>query len=109
MKEKTVKIGDKEVKLKTSGYTPLLYADLFGHNLFGEMQTIIRTAADTGQIPFDKTLVLYRLAYCMAKHADSKTPSIEEWLDQFEPYDIPEIAGELIDMWAADSKQQSTP
>ena len=109
MKEKTVKIGDKEVKLKTSGYTPLLYSDLFGSNIFAEMQEIIESAGTTGTVPFSKIITLYRLSYCMAKQADDSIPPLEEWMDQFDVYDIPEIAGELIELWALDNRQQSTP
>ena len=109
MKEKTITIGAKEVKLKTSAYTPLLYSNLFGGNIFSEMQEIVTSAGNTGVVPFDKVLILYRLAYCMAKHAEPDLPPMEEWMDQFDVYDIPEIAGELITLWAMDSQQKSTP
>ena len=109
MKEKTITIGAKEVKLKTSAYTPLLYSNLFGGNIFTEMQEIVTSAGNTGVVPFDKVLILYRLAYCMAKHAEPDLPPMEEWMDQFDVYDIPEIAGELITLWAMDSQQKSTP
>lgn len=109
MKEKIVKIGDVDVALKTSAYTPVLYSNLFGQNIFTEMQDIITTAGEQGTIPFSKVTVLYKLAYCMAKHADNSIKPFNEWLEQFDVYDIPEIAGDLIELWAADSKGQSTP
>lgn len=109
MNKKTVKIGGKDVPLKTSAYTPLLYAQLFNANIFADMQEIVVTANQTGVVPFEKVVTLYRLAYCMAKHADDKIPPIDEWLDQFDVYDIPEVTGDLIELWAADNKTQSTP
>lgn len=109
MNTKTVKISGIDVPLKTSAYTPLLYAELFNANIFADMQEIVVTANQTGTVPFEKVLTLYRLAYCMAKHADSSIPTIEKWLDQFDVYDIPEITGDLIELWAADNKTQSTP
>lgn len=109
MKEKIVKIGEQEVKLKTSAYTPILYSNLFNSNIFAEMQEIIMSAGGTGVVPYEKVLTLYRLAYCMAKHADPSVASMEEWMDQFGVYDIPEIAGDLIDLWAEDNQTQSTP
>lgn len=109
MQEKTITIGDKEVLLKTSAYTPLLYNDLFHENIFAEMNDIITMAGQTGSVPFDKVPVLYKLAYCMAKHADKSIPPIEEWLDEFDVFAIPEIAGELIGLWAVENKTQSTP
>ena len=109
MNQKTVKIGDQDVRLKTSAYTPLLYAQLFNANIFADMQDIITAASKTGTVPFEKVITLYRLAYCMAKHADPEIAPIEEWLDQFDVYAIPEIAGDLIELWAADNQTQSTP
>ena len=76
MKEKIVKIGGKDVPLKTSAYTPLLYANLFNSNIFAEMQEIITSAGGTG------------VNYCMAKQADDKIPPMEKWMDQFDVYDI---------------------
>lgn len=109
MKTKTIQISGIDVPLKTSAYTPVLYSNLYNANIFAEMQDIITVAGQTGTVPFDKIIVLYRLAYCMAKHADPNLPPLEEWLDQFDVYDIPSIAGDLIGLWAADSQSQSTP
>ena len=109
MNTKIVKIGGKEVPLKTSAYTPLLYAQIFNANIFSDMQEIIVAAGKNGTVPFEKVIILYRLAYCMAKHADPNIPPIEEWLDQFDVYDIPEMAGDLVELWAADNQSQSTP
>lgn len=109
MNTKTVKIGNTDVKLKTSAYTPLLYAQLFNANIFADMQEIVTAASKTGTVPFEKVITLYRLAYCMAKHADESIAPIEEWLDQFDVYAIPEIAADLIELWAADNQTQSTP
>lgn len=109
MKTKTIQITGMDVPLKTSAYTPILYSNLFNQNIFADMQDIIMTAGEKGTIPFSKVIVLYQLAYCMAKHADPKIPPIEEWLDQFDVYDIPEHAADLIELWAADNQNQSTP
>lgn len=109
MKEKLITISGIEVPLKVSAYTPVLYSNLFNENIFAEMQNIITVAGQTGTVPFEKVTVLYKLAYCMAKHADSSIPAFEEWLDQFDVYDIPAIAGELIGLWSADNQSQSTP
>ena len=109
MNKKTVKIGGKDIPLKTSAYTPLLYAQLFNANIFADMQDIITAASKTGTVPFEKVIILYRLAYTMAKHANPDIAPLEEWLDQFDVYDIPEIAGDLVELWAVDNQSQSTP
>lgn len=109
MREATIKIGDKEVNVRTSGYTPILYAELFNSNIFEEMQIILDSAAKNGVVPFEKIPVLYRLAYCMAKEADESLPPMNEWLKQFDVYDIPTATEKLIGLWAADGKQQSKP
>ena len=109
MNEKTVKIGEKEVKLRTSAYTPILYSELFGENVFAEMGEIITVAGQTGSIPVEKTFILYKVAYCMAKHADPDLPEMKDWLEQFDVYDIPEIVGDMIELWTAENKTQSDP
>jgi len=109
MTKTTIRIGNKEMEMATSAYTPILYSELFGANIFSEMNEIIRIAGETGTVPYDKVTTLYRLAYCMAKHADPDIPEMREWLDQFDVYDIPEIAGKMVDLWAAENEQQSTP
>lgn len=109
MKEKTIQISGVDVPLKASAYTPVLYTNLFNKNIFAEMQDIITVAGQTGTVPFEKVMVLYNLTYCMAKQANPKIPPMEEWLDQFDIYDIPAVAGDLISLWAADSQGQSTP
>ena len=109
MNEKVVNLGGKEVKLSTSSYIVILYSELFNDNIFAEMNDIILAARDSGKIPFEKLEVLYKLTYAMAKHSDNDIPPIKEWLRQFDVYAIPEIAGDLIELWTAENEQQSVP
>lgn len=50
------------------------------------------------------------IAYVMAKHGDPSQPdNIEEWLDQFEMFDIYEILPQILDMWKIETHQESEP
>jgi len=46
----------------------------------------------------------------MHKHGDPDQPDdINEWLDQFETFDIYEILPEIMEMWKSENKQMSVP
>jgi len=109
MKEVTVKLGGQDVKISSSGYLVVLYADLFGSNVFEDFGRIVKSVAETQQIPYSEMTTLFKLAYAMAKHSDSELMPYEDWLRAIDVYDIPNIANEIIDLWAADTENQSTP
>lgn len=109
MQEKTVKIGNQEVKLQTSAYTPIRYAELFNENLFQELQDIISFAQLTGAVPPEKIVTIYRLAYCMAEGANPDIEPMDQWLRKFGVYDILEVLESIIDLWSDENNQQSTP
>lgn len=109
MQEKTVTIGNHEVKLQTSAYTPIRYAELFNENIFREMQIIIDSAQITGSVPAENILTIYRLAYCMAESADPDIEPMDQWLRKFGVYDILDVLESIIDLWSDENNQQSTP
>ena len=46
----------------------------------------------------------------MNKHGDPSQPSdVDEWLDQFETFDIYAILPQIVDMWKLENKQMSKP
>ena len=48
------------------------------------------------------------IAFLMHKHGDSSQPSdIDEWLEQFETFDIYEIMPQILEMWKLENKQMS--
>lgn len=131
---KTIMIGSVECNFKTSAALPRMYRLKFQRDLFNDLNSIDRQikaqekkkgemrqiALDKG-IPFDEseyestlpvnTLTTFEnIAFLMHKHGDSTQPTeIDEWLDQFETFDIYNVFPEILGMWNDENKQFSTP
>ena len=64
---------------------------------------------DSG-IPIESLEMFENIAFLMHKHGDPDQPDdINEWLDQFETFDIYEILPEIMEMWKSENKQMSVP
>ena len=98
--EKTIKIGNKEVKMKTSGGTPRMYRNEFNRDIFLDMAEFENAVAKKETFNVE---MFECMAWCFAKKADPTIPPIEEWLDQFETFDVYAIIPDLVEMWAHDN------
>lgn len=131
---KTIMIGSVECNFKTSAALPRMYRLKFQRDLFNDLNSIDRQikaqekhkeemkqiALDKGN-PFDEseyestlpvnTLTTFEnIAFLMHKHGDPTQPTeIDEWLDQFETFDIYNVFPEILGMWNDENKQFSTP
>lgn len=131
---KTIMIGSVECNFKTSAALPRMYRLKFQRDLFNDLNSIDRQikaqekkkeemkqiAMDKG-IPFDaseyestlpvNTLTTFEnIAFLMHKHGDPTQPTeIDEWLDQFETFDIYNVFPEILGMWNDENEQFSTP
>lgn len=102
--EKVLKIGDKEVKMKSTAGTMLRYRNYFNRDFIQDLiklQTKLNDKIDKNQEFEAIDLEIFeRIAWCMAKTADNNIPEMENWLDDFETFDImqvlPEIMGLLV-------------
>lgn len=102
--EKIVKIGDKEVKFRSSAALPHMYRRKFRRDIFVDMDALrksIRKSKDgEDQLDIDSLEMFENLAWCFARHADPEVPDdVEEWLEQFETFDIYNILPDLFTMW----------
>lgn len=105
--KKDVKIGNVIVPLKASAFTPFLYKSEFGGDLSAEMKNLL-TISKEGQADL---LFVGQCAYTMAKEAagSGEFPSLQDWLEQFDIFDIYTALPEIIELWGANIKQGSTP
>lgn len=109
--EKTLTIDNKQVSLKASGFTPILYKMTFKSDLFkdlikavGGYNSIISTQnskADEEELAYEMLENLdisffYQLLWVNAKSADSSIPDMETWLGSFDSLPILELIGDLI-------------
>lgn len=104
MLEKTVKVGDKEVKFRSSAAIPRLYRIKFKRDIFRDLTKLEQSYKDKGSKDFEiaDLEIFENVAYIMALHADPNIPkTIEDWLDQFEMFSIYQILPEILELWGA--------
>lgn len=86
--EKVIKIGNKDIKLRSSAATYIKYRRTFKEDLFRTLQDMSKEIGDDGTIPDGAVGTLFQAAYIMAGQADPKmNMDLDSWLDQFELLD----------------------
>lgn len=106
MLEKTVRIGDRDVKFRSSASVPRLYRIKFKRDIFRDLAKLEKAynrKTDEGDdMQIEDLEIFENVAYIMALHADpSIPPTIDEWLDQFEMFSIYEILPEILELWGS--------
>ena len=106
MLEKTVKIGDRNVKFRSSASVPRLYRIKFKRDIFRDLTKLEKAynrKTDEGdEMQIEDLEIFENVAYIMALHADpSIPPTIDEWLDQFEMFSIYEVLPEILELWGS--------
>ena len=105
MIEKTVKIGDTDVKFRSSASVPRLYRIKFGRDIFKDLSRLEKSYKEKGgeeasAMEIEDLEIFENVAYIMAFHADPTIPkTIDEWLEQFEMFSIYEILPEIQELW----------
>ena len=98
--ERTIKVGEQEVKFKATALTPNIYRQTFQRDLFDDM-TALHAAYESGDNMSSAALIMFQqIAYVMAKQADPDVPDDpDEWLDQFDMFSIYQILPQIIELW----------
>ena len=132
--KKTIIIDGKEYKFKSSAAIPRMYRMKFGRDIFADMNRLKKQMDIQEKIkketkeecekkgepfnedefesglPLDSLEVFENISYLFHKHGDPSQPDdIDEWLEQFETFDIYDILPETLDLWNFDNKQTSKP
>ncbi len=108
--ERIIKIGEKECKFKTSASLPRNYRIKFRRDIFNDLNIIAKELkkgqdSDGSYIPPEVLTIFENIAFMMHRHGDQSQPSnIDKWLEQFETFDIYNLAPELLDMWGEENK-----
>ncbi|PDY76955.1 hypothetical protein [Bacillus cereus] len=105
--EKTIFVDNKEIRLKSTGGTPIRFKAQFGKDYFAQLLKL----APLGKIDMENLdpnnldgvdfEVFYNLVWTMAKTADPTIPEPLTWLDSFEEFPIIEILEDIQDMITA--------
>lgn len=104
MLEKTIAIGDNQVKFRSSATIPRLYRAKFKRDIFKDLSRLESSykgnSDDGSSFEIEDLEIFENVAYIMAYHADHSIPStIEEWLDEFEMFSIYEVLPEILELW----------
>ena len=103
MLEKTVRVGEVDVKFRSSATIPRLYRIKFKRDIFKDLSKLEKTfKASESSFEIDDLEIFENVAYIMAYHADrSIAGNIDDWIDQFEMFSIYEILPEILELWGA--------
>ena len=120
---KKINIDGKPVSFGASARTPRLYRERYGRDVMYDMASLYNSykkvlAAHTverfsdldlqAQLSVIDLRMFETLAYIMAKQAVPSIPDNEdEWLDQFNAFDIYEVLPELLSLWELNKKGMS--
>lgn len=107
--EKTLNIGGKEVKLKCTLGTLNRYRVQFNRDPLKDIISLSKkneekenTGAD---FDIESLYMFMNFAWCMAKTSNKDIPDVEDWLDQFEIFDIGVILPEMMSLLIANLEQ----
>lgn len=113
--EKIVLIDEKEVGLRATARTPRLYRSTTGRDLILDLAKINDYLQDRNknkEIMIEALSAFEDFAYIMAKQYaeahDLEFPDdADEWLDEFEVFDIYSVMPHVLQLWKENSKTTS--
>lgn len=125
---KDITISGIVCHFKSSAAVPRMYRMLFRRDLFKDMsmleeeleednrkEEIKKKEAEangieyikSSSLPISSLEIFENIAYVMHKHGDKSQPNdIEEWIEQFEVFDIYFVFPEILEMWKIETYQE---
>ena len=104
---KTVIVGNKELKLKTSAALMRLYRANFGRDLMKDVLSLKGVDQET-IFEDDNMETLENITYTMARHADPDiADNIVEWLADFDTFGLLGVLPEVLNLWEEEIKTSS--
>ena len=102
---KTIKIGNRDVKLNANAATPIFYRSKFNRDL---MQDLSPGFTVDGAVEYE---TYARLAYIMAQDAGEEVPEeYTDWLKEFDGlFDLIEALDDIMDVWNRSQKATVVP
>ena len=109
---KTIEIDGTPVAFQASAATPRLYRNLFGRDIFDDMDKLMQSVKD--QDPENSKLdvidleLFENVAFTMARQADPSVPNdVMQWLDGFEMFSIYAILPHILELWGINMETMS--
>lgn len=113
--DKIVTIDGKDIKFRATARTPRLYRVLIGRDMIQDMNKLMkayeRKKKNDDDLDIIDLQIFEDVAYAMARHAnpDMEEKTADEWLDTFDMFSIYEVLPHILELWALNTKQTSTP
>ena len=107
--EKIISIGGRDVGFKATASTTRRYRQKFNRDLFRDIESLVPKTNDQ-MLSADDLECFMNIAYIMAWQYDNLIPADpDEWLDQFEMFDIYYVLPQLIELWGLNVQQLEMP
>lgn len=113
--DRVINISGKDVKFRATARTPRLYRGLIGKDMISDMNRLMksyeRKQKNEDNLDIIDLQIFEDVAYVMARQAnpDMEEKTADEWLDTFDMFSIYEILPHILELWAINTKQTSTP
>ena len=105
--EKVIRIGEKDIKMASTAGTLYRYRMQFKRDFMKDLAALdtalhnIQKAKENDQYAEFNVLqleVFEQIAWSMAKTADKNIPEIDDWMDQFDTFDIYQALPQIMDI-----------
>lgn len=109
--EKTINIDGKDVRLISSGATPIIYKNAFGRDFFADLGQFLKIADTTSKAKKGQEMtallplfengditIMYNFVWVYAKNADMNLKPLDEWLAEFDEFPMFDFMGEVLDL-----------
>lgn len=109
--EKTINIDGKDVRLISSGATPIIYKNAFGRDFFADLGQFLKIADTTSKAKKGQEMtalsplfengdiaIMYNFVWVYAKNADMSLKPLDEWLAEFDEFPMFDFMGEVLDL-----------
>lgn len=107
--EKIIKIGNKEIGMKSTAGTMMRYRNNFNRDFIKDLMALqekLSTKIEKGTEFEALDLDMFeKIAWCMAKTYDNSIPDIEKWLDDFDTFDIMQVLPEIMTLLISNMEQ----
>lgn len=113
--DKTIEIDGREVKFRATARTPRLYRALVGRDMIADMNKLMKAYEkkrnDEEDLDVIDLQIFEDVSYVMARHADPEMEekTADEWLDTFNMFSVYTILPHILELWAVNTRQTSTP
>ena len=113
--DRIVTIDGKEVKFRATARTPRLYRAIIGRDMIADMNKLQKSynkrQKEGDNLNIEDLQIFEDTAYIMARHAspDMEEQTADDWLDGFNMFSIYEVLPQILELWALNTKQTSTP